>query len=448
MINSSYIIIGLIFFLTLSCYEETIIISGDGLEDWSADTHSADAEPNYNVVFPETKVNKFIITIQNDDWSEMQDNLTSIFGVGGRPGGDFPDETPQYFPCELEFNDLKWYNVGIRYKGNSSLQASSQGEKKLPFRIDFDQFEDKYPQIFNQTFYGFPALSMSSNYNDKSLMREKTANHLFTESGVPSPSAAFYEMYIDYGEGPIYFGLYTAVEIVFETMLEKEFGSDTGNCYKPEDDGAQFQSFGFNLSDFENKTTGGTGEDDISEFHAILHSSERTTDENAWKSKLEEVFDVHGFLNWLAVNTTIQNWDTYGRMPHNYYLYHDPSDDLIKWIPWDNNEAFEEGKREGSLSFSFSDLDVNSWPLIAFIISNSEYEQIYKDYIIDFIEGPFAEERIESYYSDLEILIQSSVQNETTDYSFINSFAEFTAAVNTLKTHASQRNTAAEAFAK
>lgn len=430
-----------------SCYQETVFSAGENLEDWTVETHSGQATPNYDVVFPDSKVNKFLVTISSDDWADMQSNLVSIFGTNSRPGGDFPDETPEYFPCTIEFEDQEWYNVGIRYKGNSSLQASAQGEQKLPFRLDFDQFEDENPEITDQTFYGFPALSMSSNYNDLSFMRENTANMLFTASGVPAPSSAFYEMYVDYGSGPIYFGLYTGVEIVFETMLSKSFGSDSGNCYKPEDAGAQFSSISFDLSDFENKTTGGTGEEDVQELFDILHNLERTSDEEAWKEKIEAIFDVDGFLKWLAVNTTIQNWDTYGRMSHNFYLYHDPADDLIKWIPWDNNEAFEEGKMGGALAFNFSDLGTG-WPLIDLLIDVDEYEEIYKSHILDFIEGPFEASAMATYYDDISNLISASADAESSSYSFLGSFTDFTNAVSTLKSHAVSRNTAAEAFAR
>ena len=376
-----------------SCYKETFIAAGEGLDDWSIATHSSMASPNYDVVFPQDKVNRFDITISADDWADMQADLDDLYGgsTGGGPGGggSFAEETPLYVPCNIEFNGLNWYYVGIRYKGNSSLSAYSSGVNKLPFRLDFDQFEEDYPEISGQTFYGFPALSMSSNYNDKSFLREKVACDLFREFGVPAPYTSFYEMYIDYGEGPVYFGLYTGLEVVFETVLEKQFSSSTGNCYKPEDDGAAFSESGFSLSDFANKNNGGTGGDDIQKLYDALHSSLRSTDEEGWKTALEAVYDVDGFLKWMAVNTTIQNWDTYGRMTHNYYLYHDPADDLIKWIPWDNNEAFEEGKMGGSLSFEFSEISDSEWPLLGYIHGVEAYENTFKAHIIDFITGAF-----------------------------------------------------------
>ena len=178
------IILGFItLVLVSSCYKETFVASGEGLDDWTIATHSSIAPINYDVVFPQDKVNRFDITISSDNWEAMQSDVEALYGssntsaggpgVGGPPpmggGGSKVDENPIYIPCNLEFNGVNWYNVGIRYKGNSSLKAYSNGVKKLPFRLEFSEFEDDYTEIKGQTFYGFPALSMSSNYNDKSF---------------------------------------------------------------------------------------------------------------------------------------------------------------------------------------------------------------------------------------------------------------------------------------
>jgi spore coat protein H len=434
-----------------SCYKEKFIPAGEGLADWSVSTHSSAAVPNYALVFPQDKVNRFDISIDPSDWADLQEDLDNLYGgsSAGGPGGPvtFAEDAPIYVPCNLEFGGLNWYHVGIRYKGNSSLNAYSSGENKLPFRLEFDQFADGYPEITGQTFYGFPALSLSSNYNDKSFLREKYGCDLFREFGVPSPYASFYELYIDYGDGPVYYGLYTVLEVVFETVLDKQFGSNSGNCYKPENDGATFSTSGFNLADFDNKTNSGTGGNDVQALYDALHSDLRTSNEELWKSNLEAVFDVDGFLKWLAVNTTIQNWDTYGRMSHNYYLYHDPADDHLKWIPWDNNEAFQVGKQGGALSFEFTELTAASWPLISYIHGVDEYENQFKSHIIDFITGPFEPTKVQADYAYWQSIIQSSVEAETADYSFINSIADFNSAITTLNSHVETRVTAAGDYA-
>mgnify|MGYP000474395057 CR=1 FL=1 len=448
------LIVALSAVVVVSCYKETFIPAGEGLADWTTASHSSSATPDYDIVFPQDKVSRFDITISSENWEAMQDNLYDLYGgtSSGGPGGPgggttFSDETPIYIPCNLAFNGTNWYNVGIRYKGNSSLKAYSSGVNKLPFRLEFDQFEDDYPEIMGQTFYGFPALSMSSNYNDKSFMREKVACDLFREFGVPAPHTAYYEMYIDYGEGPVHYGLYTAVEVAFETMLEKQFGSNTGNCYKPDGDGAAFATTGFTLADFENKTTGGTGESDIQTLYDLLHDGSRTSDLETWKTNLEAVLDVNVFLKWLAVNTTIQNWDTYGRMTHNYYLYHDPADGLIKWIPWDNNEAFEEGKMGGALSFEFEEINASDWPLIGYITAIPEYEDLFKTHIANFITTAFEPGKMQNYYDEMQSIIQSSVEAEASEFSFLNSIGDFSTAVNELKSHVEIRVAAAEEYA-
>jgi hypothetical protein len=194
MINKKLLYFLFVALFIASCYKETFITAGEGLDDWSLSTHSSMATPNYDMVFPQDKVNRLDITINDSDWANMQDDLDDLYGGtstggpgGGGGGGTFSDETPLYVPCNIEFNGLNWYYAGIRYKGNSSLSAYSSGVSKLPFRLEFDQFEEDYPEITGQTFYGFPALSMSSNYNDKSFLREKVACDLFREFGVPAP---------------------------------------------------------------------------------------------------------------------------------------------------------------------------------------------------------------------------------------------------------------------
>ena len=140
-----------------------------------------------------------------------------------------------------------------------------------------------------------------------------------------SAQTAFYEVYVDYGEGLQYFGLYTAVEIVDDTVIKTQFTEDSGNVYKPEGTGAAFVDGTFNEATFEKQTNQDEADwSDIEAVFAALNSNLRTSDPAAWRADLETVLDVDAFIRWLAVDTIIQNWDTYGAMAHNYYLYTEP----------------------------------------------------------------------------------------------------------------------------
>jgi spore coat protein H len=449
-------------FIFSSCYKETVVVSGTGLDDWTSSTHSSSATPDYATVFNQTQVNRVDLVIDSRYWAIMSNNINDIYGetttsgatTGGGPGGggppgggggggNFSEQIPTYIPCSWVFNGKEWYNVGIRYKGNSSLSTGYQsGNGKLPFRVKFDYYADEYPEITGQTFYGFSDLSLSSNYNDESFMREKTATDLFREFGVAAPHSAFYELYVDYGEGPVYFGLYTFVEVIFDKMLASQFGSNAGNCYKPDGNGAAWSSANFSITDFGKKTNELAGDwSDIWSVYDALHASTRTSNTSQYKTDLEAVFDVDLFLKYLAVNNTIQNWDTYGRMTHNYYLYNNPSNNLITWIPWDNNEAFKEGNMGGSLAFELDEADLADWPLISNLIDIPAYRATYDAYIDDFIHTAFDPTKMQGQYSTMKSLIQSSVDKETSDYTYLT--GSFDDAVSTITTHTSTRYTAA-----
>ena len=82
------------------------------------------------------------------------------------------------------------------------------------------------------------------------------------------------------------------------------------------------------------------------------------------------------------MDTIVQNWDTYGSMSHNYYLYNDPTSNTLTWIPWDNNMALSsQGKMGKTKSFDQQGVNEN-WPLISFLIADPVYYQIYTDYLV------------------------------------------------------------------
>ncbi len=441
LINIS--IAALLFIVVPGCKKQIFVADSDVIVNSAS--HSNGFPANYKIVFDESKVNRLEFIFTSAEWQAMQTDL-STKQRGGGPPGQFNDENPDYFHCIVRFNDLVWNNVGIRYKGNSSLNARSG---KLPLRLKFDKWEDEFPEIQNQRFYGFKDLSLSSNYNDAALMREKSACDVFRDFGVPAVRTVFYEIYIDNGSGTLeYYGLYTVLEMVDDTFLDDWFGSNSGNCYKPDGDGAQFAASNFTLNDFELKTNETIADrSEIQEMYDILHSSLRTSDAAQWRSNLERVFDVDGFLKYLAVNNTIQNWDTNGKMSHNYYLYHDPKDGLIKWIVWDNNEAFQTGKQGGAVSLSMSEVGTD-WPLLSFLIADNTYEATYKTHIKSFITSSFASSRMSGIYTSQQSLLTSSATAERSGYSYVNGIGNFNSAVSALQSHNTTRISAASAYAQ
>lgn len=369
-------------------------------------------------------------------------------GQGGMPGnmGD-NDENPIWVPVTIEFEDGTWTHVGLRFKGNSSLRSTwNNGNLKLPLRLNFDKFEDDYPEIDDQRFYGFKELTLSSNFSDASFLREKVTADIFREAGVPAAQTAFYEVYVDYGEGPVYFGLYTMVEVVEDTIIETQFDDDSGNVYKPSGNSATFAEGTFSEEVFEKQTNEDEGDwSDIEALFEALHAEVRTTDPEAWHSRLEAVFDVDGFLNWLAVNTVVQNWDTYGSMSHNYYLYHDPTTDQLTWIPWDNNMALSGAGRQTTGALDLANVSAN-WPLIRYLMDDEIYHAKYVTYVDAVVNGAFEPTKMEATYRELAALIEPYVLGEDAEHTTLKSEEAFTEAIEELVKHVATRHEAATEF--
>ncbi len=376
---------------------------------------------------------------------------------GAGMGAASSSEDPMWVAVDVTFDGETWTNVGMRFKGNSSLSGTwRSGSYKLPFKLDFDQFEDDYPEIDNQRFYGFKQISFSSNWGDESMLHEKVAADVFRDAGIPSANTAFYAVYVNYGEGPVYFGLYTAVEVVDDTVIEAQFSDDSGNLYKPEGDGAAFVEGTFDEATFEKKSN--EDEADYSDILALfdaLHADTRLTDPETWRSSLEAVFNADDFVHWLAVNTVIQNWDTYGTMAHNYYLYHDPETGQLTWIPWDNNEALTDrsgggmGGPGGSGGTPSLDMDSlgDEWPLIRYLLDDPVYHDLYVGYVEDTIEGAFAPAKMEATYQTLHDLIAPYVTGETgtTSATAVDADA-FAASLDELIAHVNARYAAAQDY--
>jgi len=383
-------------------------------------------------------------------------------GEGGRPQNLQLARNSIWTPTTVSFNGETWWEVGFRYKGNSTLAMGwADGRDDLPFKLDFDEFEDEHPTLDNQRFYGFKQLSFSNNNSfDPSLQREKVTADIFRDAGVPSPQTAYYAVHIDKGdgEGSQYWGLYTAIELPDDTLIETQFDDDDGNMYKPAGDGATFAFGSFDEVSFDKETNRDSGYEDVLAVFDALHAESRLSDPSVWRAGLEAVFDVAGFLRWLAANTLLQNFDTYGILAHNYYLYADATSGQLVWIPWDNNIAlwaditgFTDSNisvmRRGIPNFGTAlsldlDIDPDRWPLIGFLLADEIYKRAYREEVARISSEVFTPERMVAIY-EANYLMLAAFLEETGDADAIGALR---IATDDLVAHVHERAAAAEEF--
>ncbi len=470
---------------------------------WDEESHGSDAEPDYAVVFPQDKVNQITINITSENWAAMKANLTGLLGAagtgggpggepgafggrgnrqmpqggqaspdgaapqggqfqpdgqqlpggqgpqGGGPGGrggntDMTPTNPSWVQATVEFNGQTWTDVGVRYKGNSSLSSAwRSGSEKLPLKLDFDQFEDVVPAIRNQRFYGFKQLSLGNGFSDATFMRDALSYDVAEAAGLVAPETAFYEVIVNYGEGPVSLGLYTMVEVVDDTVIENAFGDDSGNIY--EGDGPAASLAGGTTGQIEASFQKENNEDaadwsDIQALYHILHSAERTTSPAPWRAKLEKVLDVDSFLGSLALNAAIQDWDQYGSMSHNYYLYHDPDSDRLVWIAWDHNMAFGSGpgRRGGDSSLDFAGTGAN-WPLIRNLLDDDVYSARYRELLRSTLDDAFDVDKLTAKIDAMASVLRPYLEKT-------NAASGFDSGVQQLKSRIEQQAAAVHTF--
>ena len=103
-------------------------------------------------LFDTDQVMDIDILMDEDDWNDMLENAIS----------------EEYYSCDVVVNGKKFYSVGIRPKGNTSLSsiASAPDTDRYSFKLEFDHY------IKGQTCYGLDKLILNNNYADATNMKE------------------------------------------------------------------------------------------------------------------------------------------------------------------------------------------------------------------------------------------------------------------------------------
>ena len=158
-------------------------------------------------IFDVSKVHT--IDIQCDDWKGFIENCT--------------DE--MYIEVNTTIDDEQFDNVALRAKGNTSLSNVKQmSSVRYSFKMEFDHFEG------SSMYYGLDKLCLNNLIQDASYMKDFVAYRMMQEFGVDSPLCSYVWITVN-GEA---WGLYLAVESIEDSFMERNYGLDDGNVYKPD----------------------------------------------------------------------------------------------------------------------------------------------------------------------------------------------------------------------
>lgn len=422
----------------------------------------ASAEGYSKRLFEPSRVHS--IDIVMDDWNGFIENST--------------DE--EYVSCTVLIDGEKYSNVAIRAKGNTSLSSVQQyGNERYSLKLEFDHYDSA------QTYYGLDKLCLNNLIQDKTMMKDYLAYTLMNRMGVASPECSY--VWIDVNGSD--WGLYLAVEGVEDAFLDRNYGADSGNLYKPDSQSngggrgngrdfdfanfdsaekpeeADFDSAPEGKTDFQDQpggfSFGGMGasdvklqyiDDDPSSYSNIFDSVKTKIDSDDQARLIESlkalsegdasVVNADSVMRYLAVHDFLVNGDSYtGGMVHNYYLYE--KDGVLEMIPWDYNLAFGAFSSTSAsdavnspIDSPVSGGDASDRPMVAWIFENETYLEAYHAIYAEFVENNLANGWLSAEIERVYQMIRPYAEKDPTAF---YTAEELDQAVQTLQTFCEKR---------
>ncbi|MBQ9522062.1 MAG: CotH kinase family protein [Oscillospiraceae bacterium] len=201
-------------------------------------------------LFDPSKVHTLSIVI--DDWDGFLDTC----------------ENEEYAACSVVIDNESYKNIGLRAKGNTSLTTvRSMDSDRYSLKLEFDHYET------GKTYHGLDKLCLNNIIQDNTYMKDYLTYRMMGEFGVSAPLCSYVWITVN-GED---WGLYLAVEGVEGSFLQRNYGDNYGDLYKPDSQsfGGGGRGFGrdFRMSEFMDEFNAQNDTDSSSNTSATDSSS-------------------------------------------------------------------------------------------------------------------------------------------------------------------------------
>ena len=289
-----------------------LMLNGTAYGDRDQKQDSKESE-NTEHLFDPSHVLKVDIQVEPADWDKLRkqsrDFLSSL-------SADEPAESPfEYVKADLTIDGLKIKQVGIRKKGF----LGSLDEDRPSLKIRFDRYQDQTP------FGEIDRLTLNNNKQDDSKLSQYLSYKLFAENGVPTPRCNFALVTVN-GES---LGIYSHVESLKPPLLERVFGDGTGLL--AEGTLADVLPSAKKRFEYKKKPKKKTK---IDELTKLLAEPEIDVE------KLNSILNVDSFINYWATESLIGFWYGYTHNQNNFFIYENPADSKLYFLPWGADSAF------------------------------------------------------------------------------------------------------------
>lgn len=315
-----------------------------------------------------------------------------------------------YMNCNVTIDNVNYYSVGIRMKGESSFENYPGNKKSL--KLKFDKF------IKKQSANGLDVLNLINGFKDPSMMREKIFLDYLKENGIPAPRCTYADVYLNNE----HLGLYFITEQIDKIFLKNHFGSNKGSLYK----GEPFATFEDKSSEekyFKRNYIKQIG--DTSNYSDLLSLTQtintKYISQAEQKNAIDKSLNTTSLLKVWAITNLFNNIDAYNIIyPHNFYIYFNEITQKFEWIPYDANYAFcawspiFDLKTAENLSIFYVNESFHSKkPLQNVLFSNNDYKKEYIEIVTNLLKTSFTETYIKHKTDSLALKIRKYVYNDS-----------------------------------
>ena len=274
------------------------------------------------------------------------------------------DGEKEYIRADITIDGTLIEDVGLRLKGNSTLQSlsnnsmgggggggmtqlSEDNPEELPWLVSFDEYEE------GRAYQGMTEIALRPAASGSEVaINEALALELTAESGQITQDYTFTSVTVNGSE--------SAARIVVDTP-DTEWADELGSgvLYKARA-GGSLDYVGDDPTEYEDsfKQINAEGAYDLQPVMTLMKFLNESTDEE-FAEELDDYVDTESFAKYLATQEILSNNDAMDGPGNNYYLWYDTTEKQFTVLSWDLNLALSGmgGMQQDTETGTATDID-------------------------------------------------------------------------------------------
>ena len=278
-------------------------------------------------------------TIPTLDFHIPSESFSSI-DTEARPPGCVPYER-NFYTADVSFEGQQFAGAGLRVKGGCGSARFLDDKAGFKSNLSWDDPSiDGCPET--RRLHGLKKLTINNQIQDASNVHERISYNFYKKLNIPTPRVAPILLNVNDDS----WGLYLNVESIDRRFLSRWFGSNQGALYEgtyscdldlanipPDENTIKCYSAKFSPDECDKPDTDPTADPPgFGPLEEFINAVNSIPSDNFYAG-ISEIIDMPRFLNLMAADVIIANWDGYMFNRNNYRVYRDPSNNKWTFLP-------------------------------------------------------------------------------------------------------------------